>query len=114
MPFAIGTASVHRDPPHDRGDHDTPLWSGRDGCYVALIWGSEKQKYFRFAQIFRLTRIPKIGSDLPVGHPPVIPGRAKREPGIYRATELVDEWIPGLRQAAHRGMTIDGNDGGMW
>ena len=37
MPFAIGTASVHRDPPHDRGDHDTPLWSGRDGCYVALI-----------------------------------------------------------------------------
>ena len=31
MPFAIGTASVHRDPPHDRGDHDTPLWSGRDG-----------------------------------------------------------------------------------
>src|SRR3978361_826183 len=27
----IGTASVHRDPPHDRGDHDTPLWSGRDG-----------------------------------------------------------------------------------
>jgi hypothetical protein len=44
----------------------------------------------------------------------VIPGRAKREPGIYRATELVDEWIPGLRQAAHPGMTIDGNDGGMW
>src|SRR6476620_10360064 len=38
MPFAIGTASVHRDPPHDRGDHDTPLWSGRDGCYVAAIW----------------------------------------------------------------------------
>src|SRR5436190_13740838 len=27
MPFAVGTASVHRDPPHDRGDHDTPLWS---------------------------------------------------------------------------------------
>src|SRR3954454_346551 len=37
MPFAIGTASVHRDPPHDRGDHDTPLWSGRDGCNVAVI-----------------------------------------------------------------------------
>jgi hypothetical protein len=31
MPFAIGTASVHRDPPHDRGDHDTPLLPGRDG-----------------------------------------------------------------------------------
>src|SRR4051812_18919605 len=46
MPFAIGTASVHRDPPHDRGDHDTPLWSGRDACYVAVIWGSAKQKYF--------------------------------------------------------------------
>src|SRR6478609_232324 len=38
MPFAIGTASVHRDPPHDHGDHDTPLWSGRDGCDVAVIW----------------------------------------------------------------------------
>src|SRR6185295_13430271 len=37
MPFAIGTASVHRDPPHDRGDHDTPLLPGRDGCYVAAI-----------------------------------------------------------------------------
>src|SRR6476660_9923533 len=59
MPFAIGTASVHRDPPHDRGDHDTPLLPGRDGCYVSAIWGSGKQKYFRFARIFRLTRIPK-------------------------------------------------------
>ena len=25
VPFAIGTTSVHRDPSHDRGDHDTPL-----------------------------------------------------------------------------------------
>ncbi|MGC0393516.1 hypothetical protein ACVIU7_004182 [Bradyrhizobium liaoningense] len=25
----------------------------------------------------------------------VIPGRAQREPGIHRAAELVDEWIPG-------------------
>ena len=58
MPFAIGTASVHRDPPHDRGDHDTPLWSGRDGCYVALICGSGKQKYSRFTQIFCLTGFP--------------------------------------------------------
>src|SRR3954466_4144802 len=58
MPFAIGTASVHRDPPHDRGDHDTPLWSGRDGSDVAVIWGSEKQKYFRFVRIFRLTLFP--------------------------------------------------------
>ena len=67
MPFAIGTASVHRDPPHDRGDHDAPLLPGRDGCYVALIWGSGKQKYFRFRRIFRLTRFPKIGiGDLPV------------------------------------------------
>src|SRR5204863_10222271 len=62
MPFAIGTASVHRDPPHDRGDHDTPLWSGRDGCYVALIWPSDKAKYFLFRG---LTRFPKIGNDLP-------------------------------------------------
>ena len=65
-------------------------------------WNSDKAKYFLFQG---LTRFPKIGSDLPVGHPPVIPGRAKREPGIYRATELVDEWIPGLRHVAHPGMT---------
>ena len=25
----------------------------------------------------------------------VIPGRAKHEPGIHRAAELVDQWIPG-------------------
>jgi hypothetical protein len=24
-PFVIGTTSVHRDPPHVRDDHDTPL-----------------------------------------------------------------------------------------
>ena len=65
MPFAIGTASVHRDPPHDRGDHDTPLLPGRDGCYVALIWGSEKQKYFRFAPIFRLTLFLKVRNVCP-------------------------------------------------
>src|SRR6478736_5472780 len=104
MPFAIGTASVHSDPPHDRGDHDTPLWSGRDGCYVALIWGSEKQKYFRSARIFRLTRFPKIGSDLPVGLFLVIPGRAKRGPGIHWVAELVDQWIPGSC-CARPGMT---------
>src|SRR6476469_10841824 len=63
MPFAIGTASVHRDPPHDRGDHDTPLLPGRDGCHIALILVSGKQKYFRLRQIFRLTLIPKIGSN---------------------------------------------------
>ena len=57
MPFAIGTASVHRDPPHDRGDHDTPLWSGRDGDRCSRNLDSVKQNYFRFAQIFRLTRI---------------------------------------------------------
>jgi hypothetical protein len=60
MPFAIGTASVHRDPPHDHGDHDTPLWSGRDGDRYALIWPSGKAKYFLF---WGLTRFPKIGSD---------------------------------------------------
>jgi hypothetical protein len=27
----------------------------------------------------------------------VIPGRAQREPGIYRAAEFVDQWIPGSR-----------------
>src|SRR3977135_1891091 len=43
-PFAIGTASVHRDPSHDRGDHDTPLLPGRDGdrCAPDLpFWKSE-------------------------------------------------------------------------
>jgi hypothetical protein len=35
----------------------------------------------------------------------VIPGRAKREPGIHRAAEQVERWIPGLRQVAHPGMT---------
>src|SRR4051812_47296423 len=63
MPFAIGTASVHRDPPHDRGDHDTPLWSGRDGCYVAVIVIRIKRNIFYFGG---LTRFPIIGSDLPV------------------------------------------------
>ena len=68
MPFAKGTISVHRDPPHDRGDHDTPLWSGRDGVSCSADFDSDKQKYFRFGQIFRLTRFPKIGTDaLPVG-----------------------------------------------
>src|SRR5436190_1364475 len=61
MPFAIGTASVHRDPPHDRGDHDTPLWSGRDGNRYALIFISDKAKYFLFRG---LTRFPKRRSDL--------------------------------------------------
>src|SRR5882762_5116839 len=28
-PFAIGTTSVHRDPSHVRGDHETPLLRGR-------------------------------------------------------------------------------------
>jgi hypothetical protein len=37
------------------------------GQDIAVIWGSGKQKYFRFVLIFRLTRIPIIGSDLPVG-----------------------------------------------
>ena len=46
MPFAIGTASVHRDPPHDRGDHDTPLWSGRDGSGYSPDCISGKAKYF--------------------------------------------------------------------
>jgi hypothetical protein len=42
----------------------------------------------------------------------VIPGRAQRELrcaiahlSIHRAVELVDQWIPGLRQVAHPGMT---------
>jgi hypothetical protein len=34
----------------------------------------------------------------------VIPGRAKREPGIHQPRSGV--WIPGLRQAAHPGMTM--------
>ena len=65
MPFAIGTASVHRDPPHDRGDRERP--SGRDGMAIdmPLIWPSDKAKYFLFQG---LTPIPKIGiCDLPVG-----------------------------------------------
>ena len=39
----------------------------------------------------------------------VIPGRAEHEPGIHRTAELVEKWIPGLRQAAHPGMTIEGD-----
>jgi hypothetical protein len=35
----------------------------------------------------------------------VIPGLAKREPGIHQAAEQVVTWIPGLRQVAHPGMT---------
>ena len=35
----------------------------------------------------------------------VIPGRAQREPGIQCETDCVDRWIPGLRLAAHPGMT---------
>jgi hypothetical protein len=37
----------------------------------------------------------------------VIPGRAKREPGIHQAASYVAEWIPGLRQEAHPGMTAE-------
>jgi len=33
----------------------------------------------------------------------VIPGRAKREPGIHNPESWL--WIPGLRLAAHPGMT---------
>ena len=33
--------------------------------------------------------------------PVVIPGRAKREPGIHWATRRMAKWIPGLRQEAH-------------
>jgi hypothetical protein len=35
----------------------------------------------------------------------VIPGRAEREPGIHRAPERADKWIPGSRQEARPGMT---------
>jgi hypothetical protein len=35
----------------------------------------------------------------------VIPGRAKREPGIHKPRSGV--WIPGLRQEAHPGMTLE-------
>src|SRR3979490_3346432 len=43
-PFAIGTTSVHRDPSHDRGDHDTPLLPGRDGdrCAPDLAFGKSE------------------------------------------------------------------------
>src|SRR5205809_6188647 len=46
MPFAIGTTSVRRDPPHDRGDHDTPLWSGRDGSRYSGDLGFGKSEIF--------------------------------------------------------------------
>ena len=55
---------VHRDPPHDRDDHDAPLLSGRDGDRYASVRTSDKAKYFLFRG---LTRFPTIGSDLPVG-----------------------------------------------
>jgi hypothetical protein len=37
----------------------------------------------------------------------VIPGRAKREPGIHRYGCSAVERIPGLRQKAHPGMTVE-------
>jgi hypothetical protein len=52
MPFAIGTASVHRDPPHDHGDHDAPLLPGRDGCYVAVILVLENRNIFDSGEFF--------------------------------------------------------------
>jgi hypothetical protein len=55
---------VHRNPSHDRGDHDTPLWSGRDGIRCSRDFDSVKQKYFRFRG---LTSIPKIRIDCPSG-----------------------------------------------
>src|SRR5207342_1096526 len=61
--FVIGTTSVHRDPPHVRDDHDTPLLSGRDGNRYATVRPSGKAKYFLF---WGLTRFRTIGSDLPV------------------------------------------------
>ncbi|WP_168195609.1 hypothetical protein [Bradyrhizobium sp. NAS80.1] len=36
----------------------------------------------------------------------VIPGRAKREPGIHRAASKAEKWIPGSRQVARPGMTV--------
>ena len=43
-PFVFGTASVHRDPSHDRGDHETPLLPGRDGdrCAPDLAFGKSE------------------------------------------------------------------------
>ncbi|WP_271529813.1 hypothetical protein [Bradyrhizobium sp. CCBAU 25338] len=41
-------------------------------------------------------------------HPDVIPGRAKREPGIHRAADDAEKWIPGSRQKARPGMTAGG------
>jgi hypothetical protein len=35
----------------------------------------------------------------------VIPGLAKREPGIHRDMNAAVRWIPGLRLTAHPGMT---------
>src|SRR6476660_8553543 len=91
MPFALGTASVHRDPPHDHGDHDTPLWSGRDGDRYALIWHSDKAKYFLFRG---LTRFLYIGSDLPLLPPSLVElRRTSRQPpasggGLRRVKRL--------------------------
>jgi uncharacterized protein GlcG (DUF336 family) len=35
------------------------------------------------------------------------PGRAKREPGIHRAASYIEKWIPGSRQVARPGMTVE-------
>ena len=65
MPFAIGTACVHRDPPHDRGDHDNAPLVGTGWVLCSSDFNSDKAKYFLLRG---LTRIPKIGTDdLPVG-----------------------------------------------
>jgi hypothetical protein len=57
LPYASATLvrrsfRVHRDPPHDRDDHDTPLWLGRDGCYVAVIWILENRNIFDLGGFF--------------------------------------------------------------
>ena len=51
LPYASGavvlsTLGVHRSPPRERDDRDSPLSVGQDGENIGLILVSEKQKYF--------------------------------------------------------------------
>src|SRR5690349_18441845 len=60
LPYAsvalrLRNISVHRSPPNVRDDGRRPSELGRDGQNEALIWSSDKAKYFLF---WGLTRIP--------------------------------------------------------
>jgi len=91
----------------------------RDVFYVTDLLGAQINAPTRQAAI-RSTLLHLLATDDTAAQPaavkqrrrlspPVIPGRAKREPGIHNHDPGV--WIPGLRLAAHLGTTARGESG---